>query len=575
MMDRTRIPLSSRKQPLNPRVPHSVSVTRSNNNIVHPPARRIVRRSNSCSDLNFGATPVSRLNAQSTINLTTINKRPAFAKPNLKTVPSVKLGSKRVAVDPPAQAPTNTKVAKIPPYDYKARFNALLEKHKILQQTLLDKDAALSSTTDQLGDALNEFALLKKKSANLEDDLNRAIQAGAVNEARIRELENTQSLLRQDLLKLQDTNYAQQQLLELYEGRIQEHEHVRRIMHNQIQDLKGTIRVFCRVRPALFSEDSKQLCNIGFIDEDMLEIKKTNELNGSRINDACLQFVFDKVFQPEASQVDVFHELSQLIQSAMDGYHVCVFAYGQTGSGKTYTMQGGDGSSPGMIPQTVDFIFNLIAKYEKIGWRYTVEASFLEIYNESIRDLLKLQSKEHLDICFNEGKGITVRNLTINPVHSPQELHTLISRAIQNRAVASTNYNEHSSRSHVVTKISLTGVHLNTVHNGSLSLVDLAGSESAKTSERITETKNINKSLTALGSVMSALQNKENHVPYRNSKLTYLLQSSLGGNSKTLMFVNIAPFQECYGESVNALRFASKVKEVKLMSKKNKTVIRN
>ncbi|XP_031339317.1 protein claret segregational-like [Photinus pyralis] len=681
-MERTRIPVSANKT------------------VTQRPARGgLSRRSNSCMDLrNYGTTPhttpLSNWNAQSTSKINEIARRQVSVKPTLKSVPqrgattasTVKVGSKRPA--PPVSAPTNAKVSrppKIPAYDYKARFNSLLEKHKVVQQASQDKDAALAAAQSQCEkltenekilesaldqsrrwdlekvaklnelnstvaalqqivlekdaafadvqgqceklaeqnkklqsdlDQLNQDATekaeklsqlnyivstleqtgrekdaalaaahctcekLTEKTNELLSDLEQSKRVGVDNELKIKELTATVCALEQDLLKTRETNLAQEKLIEFYGTTIQEHEDVRRIMHNQIQDLKGTIRVFCRVRPPLPSEEEKPLYSIAYVDEATLEIRKTKDLThntSSKTTDAPLEFVFDKVFEPEASQTEVFTELSQLIQSAMDGYHVCVFAYGQTGSGKTYTMQGGDCSSPGIIPQTVDLIFKLIAKYEKIGWCYTVQASFLEIYNETIRDLLNIHNKEQLEIRFNEGRGTTVTNLTTKPVHSPQELHTLISYATQNRAVAVTNYNEHSSRSHVVAKITLSGVHLDSIYSGSVSLVDLAGSESAKTtcSERMAETKNINKSLSALGSVMNALQNKDSHIPYRNTKLTYLLQSSLGGNSKTLMFVNIAPFQECYGESINALRFASKVKEVKLMMKKNKTTIKN
>lgn len=227
-----------------------------------------------------------------------------------------------------------------------------------------------------------------------------------------------------------------------------------------------------------------------------------------------------------------------------------------------------------MIPRTIDLIFSAIERLKKTGWHYTVEALFLEIYNENIKDLLSPDARQQCDIRFNEGKGITVTNVRIEPVSNSHELKNLMKIAQKNRAVAVTNFNEHSSRSHAITKIMLVGHHkTNGIrYTGSISLVDLAGSESAKTStnERLVETKNINKSLSALGGVMLALYNKDSHVPFRNSKLTYLLQSSLGGNSKTLMFVNISPLEECYSESINSLRFASTVREVKTTSRRNK-----
>lgn len=224
----------------------------------------------------------------------------------------------------------------------------------------------------------------------------------------------------------------------------------------------------------------------------------------------------------------------------------------------------------------MDLLFASIKKLKKVGWEYTVEVSFLEIYNETIRDLLENHPKHH-EIRYNEGKGVTVTNLKIQPIASVQEFHELMETAWKYRAVASTNFNEHSSRSHAVTKIYINGVNNESklVYRGSLNLIDLAGSESAKTSsnERLQETKNINRSLSALGTVILALSNKDNHIPFRNSKLTYLLQSSLGGNSKTMMVVNISPLDENYGETMNSLRFAFKVKGVNINAKKNKTYI--
>lgn len=228
-----------------------------------------------------------------------------------------------------------------------------------------------------------------------------------------------------------------------------------------------------------------------------------------------------------------------------------------------------------MIPRTVYLIFDKIKEYQGNQWRYNVKVSFLEIYNEMVRDLLEPEVNQNLEIKFNGGKGTTVANLNIVEVSSAEDLMLLMSKAHYNRTVAATNFNEYSSRSHAVTKIYLKGYNdsAKVECTGSINLVDLAGSENAKCTpggERLAETKHINKSLSTLGTVMMGLWKKEKHIPYRNSKLTYLLQSSLGGNSKTLMVANISPFEENYNETINSLRFASKVKQVKTIVSKNR-----
>jgi kinesin family member C1 len=363
-------------------------------------------------------------------------------------------------------------------------------------------------------------------------------------------------------------------------------ETLRRKLHNQIQELKGNIRVFCRVRPTLEVGDSDQ-AQIMYPDvaDDCKEMEVLGPDEKSSLGKVTCKrnaFSFDRVFEPAANNSAVFDEISQLVQSALDGYNVCIFCYGQTGSGKTYTMS----SSDGMIPRAVNQIFETAQSLEEKGWRYSMEGSFVEVYNENINDLLgraedfdKKKHEIHHDI---ELSKTTITDVTNVPLDSSAQLEKVLRKAMNNRSVAATKANERSSRSHSVFILRLTGENSTTGERseGTLNLVDLAGSErlshSGATGERLKETQNINKSLSCLGDVIGALgQGREGgHIPYRNSKvrrppgcekqwltmqLTYLLQFSLGGNSKTLMFVMVSPFKDHLGETLTSLRFATKV----------------
>lgn len=231
--------------------------------------------------------------------------------------------------------------------------------------------------------------------------------------------------------------------------------------------------------------------------------------------------------------------------------------------------------NPGIIPRTVDLLFKTMNDASILGWKYTVTAFFLEIYNEVLYDLLDNTAKD-VEIRMANAKcktEIYVSNINNVEVNNAQELYELMSVSRSNRATACTSGNERSSRSHAVTKIEIVGKHPEKDEKlvGTINLVDLAGSESPKTSTRMDETKNINRSLSELSNVILSLVQKNEHVPYRNSKLTHLLMPSLGGNSKTLMFVNVSPLQDNFNESVKSLRFASQVNSCKLAkAKKNK-----
>ncbi|KAI3792430.1 hypothetical protein L2E82_06310 [Cichorium intybus] len=324
-----------------------------------------------------------------------------------------------------------------------------------------------------------------------------------------------------------------------------------RKLYNEVQDLKGNIRVYCRIRPFLKGQSQKQT-TIEYIGDNG-ELIVTNP--SKQIKETHRLFKFNKVFSPSATQEDVFVDTQPLIRSVLDGYNVCIFAYGQTGSGKTYTMTGPNVSCPedwGVNYRALNDLFHL-SQTRRSSFEYEIGVQMVEIYNEQVRDLLS-----------------TVPDASMHPVTSTANVLELMNLGLTNRAVGATALNERSSRSHSVLTVHVRGLDLetNAVLRGNLHLVDLAGSErvdrSEATGDRLREAQHINKSLSALGDVIFALAQKSQHVPYRNSKLTQVLQSSLGGQAKTLMFVQLNPDVESFSETISTLKFAERVSGVEL-----------
>ncbi|KAG5213549.1 hypothetical protein JEQ12_009335 [Ovis aries] len=295
--------------------------------------------------------------------------------------------------------------------------------------------------------------------------------------------------------------------------------------------------------------------------------------------DHCFWSMDESVRDKYAGQDDVFKCLGEnILQNAFDGYNACIFAYGQTGSGKSYTMMG-TADQPGLIPRLCSGLFERTQKEENEEQSFKVEVSYMEIYNEKVRDLLDPKgSRQTLKVREHSVLGPYVDGLSKLAVTSYKDIESLMSEGNKSRTVAATNMNEESSRSHAVFKITLTHT-LYDVKSGTsgekvgkLSLVDLAGSERAtKTGaagDRLKEGSNINKSLTTLGLVISALadqgagKSKNKFVPYRDSVLTWLLKDSLGGNSKTAMVATVSPAADNYDETLSTLRYADRAKHI-------------
>lgn len=292
-------------------------------------------------------------------------------------------------------------------------------------------------------------------------------------------------------------------------------------------------------------------------------------------NEPPKTFTFDTVFGPESKQLDVYNLTARpIIDSVLEGYNGTIFAYGQTGTGKTFTMEGVRAVPElrGIIPNSFAHIFGHIAKAEG-DTRFLVRVSYLEIYNEEVRDLLGKDQTQRLEVKERPDVGVYIKDLSAYVVNNADDMDRIMTLGHKNRSVGATNMNEHSSRSHAIFTITIEcsekGVDGNIhVRMGKLHLVDLAGSErqakTGATGQRLKEATKINLSLSTLGNVISALvDGKSTHVPYRNSKLTRLLQDSLGGNSKTMMCANIGPADYNYDETISTLRYANRAKNIK------------
>ncbi|KAL2132240.1 hypothetical protein VTI74DRAFT_4063 [Chaetomium olivicolor] len=420
-----------------------------------------------------------------------------------------------------------------------------LDREQTIRASLQQQIAEMSATNMTLEDRMRG---LRAKIEFLESDSKQQSDSFAAMEARLQEALRVADEARQKLIK---------------------EETERRVLFNKYQELKGNIRVMCRVRPVLDPSEGDE-AKLAFPDSktsSQIDVTGPEEKSSlGVISRKVIPFEFDRVFDPSVHNEEVFGEISQLVQSALDGYNVCIFCYGQTGSGKTYTMSSPDG----MIPRATHMIYDTITKLREKSWTYTMEGSFVEVYNEELNDLLTPASeaggKKKLEIRHDDArKQTTVLNCKTVALDTPDKVEAMLRQAQSNRSVAATKANERSSRSHSVFILKLVGENSATHERceGTLNLVDLAGSERLKHSqaegERMKETQNINKSLACLGDVIEALGRGSAHVPYRNSKLTHLLQYSLGGNSKTLMFVMVSPLEAHLKETITSLRFATKV----------------
>eukprot|EP00232_Nephroselmis_pyriformis_P002210 CAMPEP_0182911774 /NCGR_PEP_ID=MMETSP0034_2-20130328/37135_1 /TAXON_ID=156128 /ORGANISM="Nephroselmis pyriformis, Strain CCMP717" /LENGTH=369 /DNA_ID=CAMNT_0025048367 /DNA_START=78 /DNA_END=1184 /DNA_ORIENTATION=- len=284
-------------------------------------------------------------------------------------------------------------------------------------------------------------------------------------------------------------------------------------------------------------------------------------------------FTFDRVYDEHSRQADVYEYAARpIVEDVINGYYATVFAYGQTGSGKTFTMEGiaGDEERKGVIPRAVEHLFDIVTtSSENVDVTFGVQ--YVEIYMERIRDLLdKKQQKNNLEVRVDVHQGVYVEGATQVEVSTDVEVLKLLQSGSLVRHVSATGMNEESSRSHAIFMITVTQKNMTdlTVKTGKLFLVDLAGSEmvskTGATDQRLEEAKQINKSLSALGNVIKALTDgKSSHIPYRDSKLTRILQDSLGGSSRASLIVACSPSAWNHTETLSTLRFGNRAKFIK------------
>jgi len=385
----------------------------------------------------------------------------------------------------------------------------------------------------------------------------------------------------------------------LTEWDLKEVERRRKQIHNAVEDAKGSVRVFCRVRPMNAKEEAEEEGTVVAKLDDMhleLTIQGYTYTAGAKEKEV---FSFDSVLFP-GTQEEVFEDCRDLIRSVLDGYNITVFSYGQTGAGKTHTMYGTE-TSPGLAPRTITELFQIVEE-ESSRWETSIAASMFEVYRNELIELLPdpATGSDAASIPPNSARSLVsstpprsgaivrrpsatapscgrrassdvaraVEAFNQHECQDAEEMKSLLDEGTKRRHVNATAMNSNSSRSHLILSISVTRTNKETRGKvtGKIMLCDLAGSERIKksqaTGEVAKEAIEINKSLTALSEVLNALTTGSKHVPYHNSKLTQILRDALGGSSKTLMFVNCSPAGSSCEETRNTLQYAKRAKKV-------------
>ncbi|GAV64881.1 Kinesin domain-containing protein/FERM_M domain-containing protein/MyTH4 domain-containing protein/FERM_N domain-containing protein [Cephalotus follicularis] len=424
------------------------------------------------------------------------------------------------------------------------------QERKALKLQVAELEKKLEGATQDLAIVHSTLTIRNTDLATLQSNLKELEELREMKEDIDRKNEQTAAIL-----KMQGVQLAELEAL------YREEQVLRKRYFNTIEDMKGKIRVFCRVRPLTEKElVEKERDVVTSLDEFTVEHPWKD--------DKAKQHMYDRVFDGNATQEVVFEDTKYLVQSSIDGYNVCIFAYGQTGSGKTFTIYGSE-SKPGLTPRATAELFRIIRR-DNNKFSFSLKAYMVELYQDTLVDLLlpKTTKRLKLDIKKDTKGMVSIENVTVLSISTHEELRSIIQRGSERRHTSGTQMNEESSRSHLILSIVIESTNLQTqsVARGKISFVDLAGSERVKKSgssgSQLKEAQSINKSLSALGDVISALSSGCQHIPYRNHKLTMLMSDSLGGNAKTLMFVNVSPAESNLDETYNSLIYASRVRSI-------------
>ncbi|MCO5547391.1 hypothetical protein L7F22_000840 [Adiantum nelumboides] len=415
------------------------------------------------------------------------------------------------------------------------------QERDTLRARLTDLEKKLTDRTQELSLAGSALAHRNSELEALQGSMKELEELREMKEDIDRKNEQTAAILKRQADQLAELEilYREEQVL-------------RKRYFNMMEDMKGKIRVFARWRPLSEKErNENQKLVVLAPDEFTLEHPWKD--------DKPKQYQFDHVFDDCSRQDQIFEDTKYLVQSAADGYNVCIFAYGQTGSGKTFTIYGSK-EDPGLTPRATRELFSIL-KRDSNKFSFYLKAYMIELYQDTLVDLLlpKNAKRQKLEVKKDSKGMVLVENCTLVSISTLDELDAIVMKGLDRRHISGTQMNAESSRSHLVLSIIIESTNLQTQVQvkGKLSFVDLAGSERIKKSgssgEQLKEAQSINKSLSALGDVISALASEEQHIPYRNHKLTMLMSDSLGGNAKTLMFVNISPADSNLDETSNSL----------------------